>query len=417
MNDASPALAWWGLAAALVALLVAIACVALLVRRLGRLSSVLASFREGDFTIRARVSRADLFAREALEELNQLGDALRAHRLGELEAWGLLRKVLAEVDVVVLAFAGDGRLRLANDAATRALGKPLSAMSGHQAAELGLADLLEGDAPRVVKDSTALGSGPWELRRGAFRLAGEGHTLVVLADVSGALREQEREAWKRLIRVIGHEINNSLAPIQSISDNLGKLLARTPRADDWEEDVMGGLSIIGRRAEGLGRFMTAYSRLARLPPPVFAPVEIATWVQRAVKLEQRLEIEIQGGPEVSVPGDADQLDQLLINLLKNAVEASLERGGGVRVRWTVAESTLEVVIDDDGPGISDTTNLFVPFFTTKPGGSGIGLAIARQIAEAHGGHAWLRGRPDGRGARAIVTLPVRQGDRAPMSRA
>ena len=376
-------------------------------RKLGTMAAVLGAFREGDFAGRARTTPSDGAMVDVLTELNHLGDTLREHRLGEIEAWTLLRKVMAEVDVVVLAFNDEGHLRLANDAAARILGEPSAALLGRAAAALGLAELLGGDAPRVVSDCAPLGARPWELRRGTFRLAGEAHALVVLSDLSGALREQEREAWQRLIRVMGHEINNSLAPIQSIAQSLADLLVRSPRPPDWEDDLTSGLAVVSRRSEALGRFMTAYARLARLPPPRRRAMSVAAWGRRAAELERRVVVELVGGPDATIWGDPDQLDQLLINLLKNAAEATLERGGGrVRLSWQTAGRTVRVQVQDEGPGLSDTANLFVPFFTTKPGGSGIGLALARQIAEAHGGEVLLRTRADSPGAEAVVQLTL-----------
>jgi nitrogen fixation/metabolism regulation signal transduction histidine kinase len=390
----SALLAWWSRS--------------VLARRLRTMSAVVASFREGDFSVRTRVVRGGALFEDVLGELNQLGDALRGHRLAEIEAWALLRKVMAEIDVVVLALDEHGRVRLANDAAARILALPSTALVGKSAVDLGLSELLAGDVPRTVKECPPLGPGQWELRRGPFRLSGRLHALVVLSDVSGALREQEREAWKRLIRVMSHEINNSLAPIQSIAENVVESLSRSPRADDWEQDVKEGMSIVGRRVAALGRFTGAYAQLARLPRPKLAPVSVADWVRRTAGFEARLPVEVVTGPDVFVLGDADQLDQLLINLLKNAVDATLGAGagGGVRLRWTASARVVTLAVDDDGPGIGDTTNLFVPFFTTKPGGSGVGLVLARQIAEAHGGQVSLKDRPERRGAEATVWLPV-----------
>jgi nitrogen fixation/metabolism regulation signal transduction histidine kinase len=410
-ND-HPSLGWWPLAGAMGAsVVIALGLRGSLARRLRTMTSVLASFREGDLSVRARLARGGAVFDDVLSELNQLGDTLREHRLGELEAWALLRTVMAEIDVVVLAFDDDDRVRLANDVAARLLGVPAAALAGRPAKDLRLDDLLRGEAPRAVRDSAVLGPGPWELRRGAFRLSGRLHSLVVLADVSGALREQERDAWKRLIRVMGHEINNSLAPIQSIAQSMLRAQALPQRAADWEQDLTSGLSVVARRAEALGRFMSAYAQLARLPRPQLRDLDVGEWVRRATVLEQRVVVEIVGGPDVTVRGDADQLDQLLINLVKNAVDATQERESGevragVRVSWTTAGRELELAVEDDGPGVADTANLFVPFFTTKPGGSGIGLALARQIAEAHGGQVSLRNRDGATGARAVVRLPL-----------
>ncbi|HET9960522.1 MAG TPA: ATP-binding protein [Polyangiaceae bacterium] len=373
-------------------------------RSLRGISNVLSAYSEGDFSIRARRQEAPIPLLDVLNELNLLGDALRKHRLGELEAWTLLRKVLSEIDVVVLAFDTHGHVKLVNEAAAKALARNATQLVQESAEALGLAELLSGVAPRTIKSFEALNGGTWELRRGAFRLSGTPHTLVVLSDVSGALSEQESEAWRRLIRVMGHEINNSLAPIQSISENLVQTLQRTPREDDFEQDLEAGLSIIARRAAGLGRFMGAYSKLMRLPRPVLGRVPVRAWVERIVGLEQRLRAEVLAGPDAVLLGDADQLDQLLINLLKNAVEASLP-SGGVRIHWSIADRMLRLCIDDDGPGVSNTANLFVPFFTTKPEGSGIGLVLARQITEAHGGQLTLSTR-DTTGAQAVIKLPL-----------
>ena len=231
----------------------------------------------------------------------------------------------------------------------------------------------------------------------------------MLADVSKPLREEERQAWQRLIRVLGHELNNSLAPIKSIAGSLGSLLKREPLPNDWEDDLQRGLSVISARADALSRFMGAYARLARLPPPRFQIVPVAPFFERIASLETRMPVAIEPGPDLEVRADGDQIEQLLINLVKNAVDAALETSGGVSVNWmrvSGATPFLEIRVDDEGPGLSNTSNLFVPFFTTKPAGSGIGLVLSRQIAEAHGGSLTLENRDDTRGCRAVLRLPL-----------
>ena len=330
---------------------------------------------------------------------------MRTQRLDAQEATALLRAVMAEIDVAIFAFDAGHRLVLVNGFGERLLAQHADALIGRTADELGLLTALRPNAG-IQDISFPGGTGRWEVRRRKFWQGGQPHEMFVLADVSQPLREQERQAWQRLIRVIGHELNNSLAPIKSIAGSLVSLLTRPTPPDDWREDMQRGLTIIGSRADALGRFTTAYAQLARLPPPNMRPIPWTPFMRRIVSLETRLPVVLREGPELTVQGDSDQLEQLLINICRNAVDAAMETGGGVTAGWTRVDGGLEVWIDDEGPGLQSTGNLFVPFFTTKPGGSGIGLALSRQIAEAHGGMLDLRNRDDARGARATLTLPL-----------
>ena len=377
------------------------------------LSNLLAAMREEDFSIRARGARSDDALGEVMLEVNALSETLREQRLGALEATALLRTVIEEIDVAIFTFNSSRTLKLVNRAGERLLARPSERLIGFTAGELGLAACLEGEPARTVELAFPGGGGRWGLRRGCFRQDGLPHDLIVLSDLSRALREEERQAWQRLIRVLGHELNNSLAPIQSVAQSLETSLQRakmeTPASindttDTVLDDLRQGLAIIRSRTEALGRFMAAYARLARLPPPTLAPVDLHELVRRVAGLEKRVRVQVLEGPPVMISADRDQLEQLLINLLRNAAEAVLECGEEVLIKWSLERSRLQLSIIDDGPGLSNTTNLFVPFFTTKPGGSGIGLLLCRQIAEAHGGSLTLENRQGHRGCEARLVM-------------
>jgi len=269
-----------------------------------------------------------------------------------------------------------------------------------------LQECLVGEAARTLERNIPGRSGRWGMRRTVFRQGGVPHQMLVISDLSRTLREEERQAWQRLVRVLGHELNNSLAPICSIAQSLGDLVKRTPRAADWEDDLQRGLRVIADRSDALSRFMRDYGRLTRLPKPQFQSIDLAALLRGAVALETRMAVTIEPGPQVEVQADADQLQQLIINLIRNAVDASLQTGGAVKVFWTKNAVSLNLSIQDEGPGIANPANLFVPFFTTKPGGSGIGLALSRQIAEAHGGSLVLVNRQDAKGCEARLQLPL-----------
>jgi two-component system, NtrC family, nitrogen regulation sensor histidine kinase NtrY len=387
----------------LASLLIAVALRAYVIHPLRTVSNLAAALREGDFSVRARGESTGDALGLALLEFNRLGAILRTQRLTALDASALARTVMREINVAVFAFDDANILRLINRAGERLIGVPSERAIGRSATALGLADCLTGEPDRAFEAEFVPGENRWQLRRTTFRQGGRPHQLVVLADLSRALRDEERSAWQRLLRVLGHEINNSLAPIQSLSATLREHVRRTPRANDWEEDLDRGLEVIGGRSAALARFMASYTLLARMPAPARAPVDVAAWIDRMVQMETRVRIEVEPGPQLVIDADADQLDQMLINLIRNAADASLETGGGVTVAWSADEAFVDISIRDEGFGLPETANLFVPFFTTKPGGSGIGLVLSRQIAEAHGGSLSLI---DGDGCEARVRLPV-----------
>lgn len=376
------------------------------VRPLQIFSNMLAAIRERDYSLRARRPNAEDALGLVMLELNVLTDELKERRLGALEATALLRRVMSEIDVAVFAFDEAEALRLVNKSGERLLAQTPERLLGRKAGELGLAECLHGEAPRVLELDFPAARGRWEVRRGAFRQGGRPHQFIVLADVSRTLREEERQAWQRLIRVLGHEINNSLTPIKSVAQRLQDLVTRNGSGEVPREDLHHGLGLIASRSESLTRFLASYAKLARLPPPRRGTVDVGAWIQRVARLETRLAVEVIPGPAVTLRADGDQLDQLLINLITNAADAALSTGGGVRVRWAPAGAYLDVVVDDDGAGLPETANLFVPFFTTKPTGTGIGLVLSRQIAEAHGGRLTLSNRAGARGCEAQLQLPL-----------
>jgi nitrogen fixation/metabolism regulation signal transduction histidine kinase len=375
------------------------------VRPLQTLSNLLAALREGDYSIRARGARGDSAMGEVLLEVNSLGETLRQQRLGAFEATALLRTIMSEIDVAIFTFDPQRRLRLINRAGETLLGKPMDKLLGKTAQELGLHACFSADDDQPLTLNFPGASGRWGIRRSTFREQGLPHELLVLTDLSRTLREEERRAWQRLVRVLGHEMNNSLAPIKSLAASLESLLRRDPLPSDWKDDASSGLNSIASRADSLSRFLQAYTRLTKLPPPQKQDVDLAQLVQRVVDLEPRLKVQTLPSSKTVIRADGAQIEQALINLVHNAVDAALETHGTVALGWSEKGSAVEIFVEDEGPGIMNPTNLFVPFFTTKPDGSGIGLPLSQQIAEAHDGTLVLMNRADRQGARALLRLP------------
>jgi nitrogen fixation/metabolism regulation signal transduction histidine kinase len=381
-----------------------------IVRPLQTLANMVAAIREEDFSFRLRGgSREDSLA-DLVLEINSLATRLQQQKISALEATALLKKVMMEIDVAVFTFDQQQRLRIVNRAGEQLMGRIGPRMLGLTAEELGLHEFLQSTGPQTLQMTFPGKHGRWAISHTAFRENGVPHQLLIISDLSRALRQEERQAWQRLIRVLGHELNNSLAPIKSIAGTLASLAARSSMPADLTQDMRQGLRVIENRVESLNRFMQAYTQLARMPAPTRTRIEVGPLVERVATLEHRLQVKTLDGPMVMINADPDQLEQLLINLIRNAADASLDSSlrqpGSVEVGWRTNARSVEIFIRDEGPGLLNSDNLFVPFFTTKHGGSGIGLILSRQIAEAHGGVLQLANRRDRGGCEAVIALPV-----------
>jgi two-component system nitrogen regulation sensor histidine kinase NtrY len=377
----------------------------LAIRSLNLIANLLGALREGDYSIRGLTARSGSSMAMVMREVNDLGFTLQRQRTEAVESTTLLTHVMEEIGVAVFAFDTTNQLLLVNRAAEQLVARPSEALVGQPASAIGFDEYLVGEPRRLVERSFAGRRGRYEIRRAQFYRDGRPHHLVVMADLSQALREEEQAAWQRIVRVLSHEINNSLTPIKSIAHSLQRIVDRAdpfPRSDE----VLQGLSLIEERSGALGRFLRSYAQLARLPKPNPKPVSIPDVVNRIAELEKRIVVVVHPSPDVRLRADSDQLEQLLINVVRNAADASLDTGGGVAVGWKRSDSWLELTIDDEGKGLPETSNLFVPFFTTKPNGSGIGLALSRQIAEAHSGTITLENRVPAPGCRATLRLPI-----------
>jgi two-component system nitrogen regulation sensor histidine kinase NtrY len=385
-------------------------------RPLETLTNIVSALREEDFSLRARGARENGALGELAMEINSLADLLAEQRTRTVEATALLRRIVEVIDAPLFAFDPTGRVRLVNPAGERLLQKPAAALSGRSAEDVGIADWLTADeaSPLTIQQAP---SSRWLVRRSRFRQDGVPHTLIVLSDVSRALREQERTAWQRLIRVLGHELNNSLAPIKSIAGTLSQRLHVMEMQEQDRQDFAKGLGIIESRSASLHRFLQSYRQLAQMPLPSRRPTEIGTLVGRVAGLETRVKVVVEGGPQLVMLLDPDQIEQMLVNLIRNAAEAALDAfpasaadpdslGPEVTVFWKLCGREVAVCIRDNGPGFLNPENLFVPFYTTKAEGTGIGLLLSRQIAEAHAGSIQLVNREGAHGCLVSVLLPM-----------
>lgn len=376
-------------------------------------SNLIDAIREGDYSIRAsgavngQVNQLTSGGSNLIHSINALANELRSERLALHETLQLLSKVLASLDSAVMTFAGDGRLRFINPAGERLLARAATSLVGTHCRALGVEELLRSPGTQVQSHAFAGGSGRWQVTSTNMRSRTQAGQLLVIQPIEQALRQEEARAFGRLLRVLGHEINNSMAPITSVADTLLMLTQRPIENAEQQSDLRAGLRLIEERSAALQRFIGGYAQLARLPAPQPAPTSLRVLVAHIAQLFSGGGLLLESSDDdLEVLCDPDQVQQAMINVLRNAIEASAGRGP-VLLRWQRGRTHARIEITDCGEGLPPSDNLFVPFFTTKAEGSGIGLVLSRQIIEAQHGTLDLRNRSDGvPGAVAVLELPL-----------
>lgn len=376
-------------------------------RPLQSASNLVSAIREGDFSMQSRPSSMRDPLGELYHEINLLITSMQQQHQKAVESEVLLRVIMDLVDVSVFAFDGGGILTLVNRAGCDLLKTTADEAIGKPASHYKLQYLIEIEEEVPFRHTFPAQTGRWSILRTDFRENGVPHVLIMLNDLSKSLREEERTAWKRLIRVMGHELNNSLAPIKSISGTLNTLIERGSIEGELKEDLEDGLHVIHKRADALSRFVNDYSKIAKLPPPSKSPFSIRNTIKRIVGLQDFKGCSIKWDEccDLELFADEPQIEQMLINLTKNAIEANQQTQGKTMIRCTHNINQLYIEVMDEGLGLASTDNLFIPFYSTKPGGSGIGLTLSQQIAENHEGSLELKNRPDSSGCVATVVLP------------
>lgn len=368
------------------------------------LSNLVESTRAQDYSMKAARARDPGELAELYQQINSLTDSLRIGRQSEQELLSILEKVVSQINVAIIVFDAHDAIRLVNPLAGVLLKASPDDLIGVRSSDTALALLPISTEPTLVDFRFPGAEGRWQVRQHYYRHQGQASRILFIADLKQVLSDEEIAAWQRLIRVISHEVNNSLTPITSLCQTLTGILARSDSPDD--ADVRMGLSVIAERAKGLQDFISVYARLARLPEPnriLFPAAALAGKLQRIFANQP---LAIIPFPDVSVFGDPVHLEQALINLIKNGLEANPDGAPAVSLSCALRDGQCEFQVADHGAGVGNPDNLFVPFYTTKAEGAGIGLILCRQIAAKHHGQVSLENRPDGPGAVARLTLPL-----------
>lgn len=380
-------------------------------RHIRTLSNLVESTRAQDYSMKAARARDPGELAELYQQINSLTDSLKIGRQSEQELLSILEKVVSQINVAIIVFDSHDAIRLVNPLAGVLLKSSPDELIGVNCADTVLAQLPLSAEPTLVDFRFPGADGRWQIRQHYYRHQGQPSRIVFIADLKQVLSDEEIAAWQRLIRVISHEVNNSLTPITSLCQTLAGMLAKSDTVHD--ADVRVGLSVIAERAKGLQDFISVYARLARLPEPqkiVFQAGDLADRLQRIFAGQA---LEIVPFPDAAVYGDPVHLEQALINLIKNGLEANPSSAPAVQLSCRLRDGQCEFQIADHGAGIGNPDNLFVPFYTTKTEGAGIGLILCRQIAAKHHGHVSLENRPDGPGAVARLILPLPPAQSAP----
>jgi len=366
------------------------------------LANLVEALNVGDFSLRGKAEVGQSGHSDLIRQINKLADSLTTARYDFKESQLLLAKVIKQIKVAIIACNEQGKITMVNPETELLLGLNESKLSHKTLADVNLAQVTQLKSNSIEKLTLGSRTARWHIFKDGFRDQGQQHTLYIFSDLDLLLSQQEQEAWKNLVRVLSHEINNSLAPIISLASTLDKLTARSDIELDDKEDIQSGLKIIQDRATSLKHFLAGYRVLTHLPQPKRKLVNVVPVIEQVVSL-LKYPVTVTLPPQLTLSIDVAQFEQCLINLLKNAYEAS-GKESEIDLRLINKAGSVALYILDKGPGIQNLDNVFVPLFTTKAQGTGIGLSLCKQIIEGHQGQLHLSNRAEG-GCQVEIVLP------------